>query len=273
MDFNSILISALIGGLSVGGCVLIAGVISKLFPEGQRKTVSMIGLFVGIGVMTFANGLYREHRAGDQIEAVLNEGGFLGAELFKVTQAGFPEEYAVFLQKARKARNTEDSRRIGAEFTSGLRRKYSDKFRASAPAEIRDLFEDDRELTKLVLDRKGWEACNAYLGAGGSALVELGGPFADRLERNGLRLFEVLAAAKDKSPLRPAPSEDDWTKFFEYWQSNGASQEDLSLFAAPDLEREETCQIYISFYDNLSQFGGDAGDRLRTEVVVLKAKS
>ena len=189
---------------------------------------------VGVAVMTLANNWHRGHQIETEIEAVLDEGDFLGGTLFKVIKVGFPEEYAAFLEKAKKARTEEEGRQLGFELASGIRRNYSEQFRASSAAEIRGLFEDDQQLTKLIFEQKGWEVCNAYLGTGGAAIIDLGEPFASRLVENGLHLLEVLAASKAKPILRPAPADEDWAAFIEHW---GASEEELSLFG---------CLLYTS---------------------------
>ena len=273
MDFNSILIPALIAAISIGGAVGIGELLKKAAPERFHQIITYGAIFVGVAAMTLASNWHRGHQIETEIEAALDEGDVLGGALFKVIKVGLPEEYAAFLQKVRKARTEEEGGQLGFELTSSIRRNYSEQIRASSTAEIRGLFEDDRQLTKLIFEQKGWEVCNAYLGTGGAAIVDLGEPFAGRLVENSVRLFEVLAASKAKPLLRSAPADEDWAAFGEHWRLNGASEEDLSLFITPDFKREETCHVYTSFYDTLSAYEGDAADRLRTEVVILKAKS
>lgn len=270
MDFNLILISGLIGAVSIGGAVGMGELIKRVTSERFHQIITYGAIAVGVAAMTLANNWHRGHQIENEIEAVLDEGGFLGGALFKTIKAGFPEEYAAFLQKVRKVRTAEEGRQLGFELSSGIRQNYSEQFRASSAAEIRNLFEDDRQLTKLIFEQKGWELCNALLATGGAAISDLGEPFAGRLEETGLHLFEVLAASKAKPLLRSAPADEDWAAFIEHW---GASEAELNLFITPDFKREETCHVYISFYDALSAYEGDAADRLRTEMVVLKAKS
>jgi len=273
MDFNSILMSGLIGALSIGGAVGVGELMKRVTPNGLHGAITVAAIAVGLITMTILNDRHDDTRNQNQIEKVILQEGASGSELFKLIKEHYPEEYQGFLVKARSARTHEDGERIGAELSAGIRRLHADNFLASSEAQVANLFNTNHALTVRVAEDEGWQVCNAFLNKGGIAIMNINEAYSESVAVLAVDLLRVLAEAKDRPSIREAASEEDWAKFIELWRGSGGTQTDLELVMSPDFKRQETCDAFLSLYDKISRLEGDLGDRIRTDFLVSMAKS
>lgn len=268
MDFNSILISALIGAVSIGGAVGIGELLKKALPERLNQMITVGAIVVGLVVMRLANGWHADYRVQSQVDAVLAD-----SELFKVIKSEFPEEYAAALAKIKHTYTKEDGERLGVELMSGIRTKYAQNVRASSIDRLRKWNDIDVDLTKSVLELRGWERCNKYLAEGVSAIHGSHAKFNSSINEMALMAIRSLADGKDDSQRRSAATDEDWGAFFEYWRTQGATAQDIERVTNFDQSNEETCGSFISYLGAASSFEGDAADRILTEFAFLRTES
>ena len=276
MDLNSILMSALIGAISIGGALGLAEIFKKIAPERSHQIITYVAIGVGVAVMTLVSNEYRDHRKESQIDTALSE---LAAdvEVFESNILGhvkddFPDEYQAFLGALANAKTEREGEQIGIELTSGIRRKYAGALYAASPGQIADLFKRERELHEQVSDALGWQDCNKLIRQGAGAFLEMPGPIATAVEDKSILLFETLGALKSSAPIREAATSQDWDTFVKVWSDEGHDTRMFDFVLKPDYASEKTCAAFVIYFEVLGGLDGDVGDRLRTQLLVLMTK-
>ena len=265
MDYNSILISALIGGVSIGGAVGIGELLKKAAPDRFHQIITYGAIAVGVTVMTLAYNWHRGYRLQAEVETLIADD-----ELFQLIKIEFPAEYQAAMTKVRTG---EEGGKIGAELTSGIRKTYAEDLRASSVDLLRRWNDVEVELIKSILELRGWERCNRYLAEGAPSIQGSHPRFNTSIQDLSLVVLEALVDGQRGSSRRGAATEEDWASFIEYWNAEGATDQDLERVVNFDPNNEKTCASVISYLGAASRFEGAAADQILTELAIIRASS
>ena len=266
MDFERILMAALLGGMFAGAGGGLGSLLAGHFPHNFRNVI--IGGFAAIGLVLsqFAGNALKSHSVKNELHNELQKN-----QMFVIIKDGFPEEYASFLRELSQTNRDDSAFKLGNQFTKNLRQIHAEHLRSASSAKLLDLIEADWRLTNALRERDGDELCSAFLLEGAGSLPNGLTPYSDDAELSIEALFLAISEGRELDNPRSSPSEADWVKFLEHWRSGGANDEMIFALTNPDTAGTNFCGTYLSFLTELISYEVPEADALRAEHMFQKA--
>ncbi|MCI5044933.1 MAG: hypothetical protein MRY72_09565, partial [Aquisalinus sp.] len=191
--------------------------------------------------------------------------------MFVIVEQEFPEEYAEFIRDLSKSKRDETAFDLGRQFIMHLRKTHAKHLKSTTSTKLIEVIEADQLLIGAIRERAGAELCSAYLLTGPSALPQGLTPFVSEAERSVETLFLAISDGRHINNPRSTPSESDWTKFLEYWQSEGATEPMIEAMLNPETSGADFCGTYLSFLTMLISYDSTQADAIRADHLFQKA--
>ncbi|MEM9938455.1 MAG: hypothetical protein AAF768_06375 [Pseudomonadota bacterium] len=267
MDYQAILMAGLFGGLGAGGGALLGRLLSKTI-KLNPGVLAGIGAAVGLALtrlIDFSPANTEDIR--NQLEV-----GFANNSMFAQINAGFPEEYATFVDgmvaEARRL-TPEQARQRGHDFTSGLRRQNAIAIRNASDESLRAALTVQMATLTAFKDKLGVQACAEYLAA--VVPIDLAPQLNQSLLDEGEALFEAIIDGRSSEISTPSATPADWDALIEHWYARGGTPEAFVTFTNPEANDPALCDNSISFLDALISMDGDVGKIVRAESLYQSA--
>lgn len=268
MDFTQILIAGALGALFGALGAAAGAIVAKRLPSQFQAIVIAVLVVAGIGASRFAHEEVKQRSLKAELHQQMQQN-----DMFSFLASEFPDEYDGYLTSLSKLRSEDVAFKLGAQFTSSLRKKYADSIRSASSENLVEYYRLDRELTAEIRRRDGDYACTQFLLVGPTQLANNGSEYNVLMSQRGDALFQAIANGRTGNGLYPSPTEEDWSRFFAHWRVEGATDEMINMTLAPQGAGAEFCDIYLSFIAAVLSWDDSAADPIRSELMYQQAVS
>jgi len=260
MDWGAVLKAAAIGGAVMGLGTLVA----FLLPVKLRAVA--IGVFAGISAVAYQFFDGSDKRSAEwkaELEAELRSN-----RLFTFIAAEFPDEYEELEISLATVRSSEASRRMGYEFTAGLRVEHAERLRQADQTILKAHVRATIATLEAVEELYGEQVCAAFAIEGAAALPDDAAPVMDDIIDQGIALFEAILTGLETERAPLFASEADWSELARYWESTGRRDAFALSISTPDAEDPVLCEALKSLNSALVTWEGEAANRVWAENAV-----
>lgn len=219
-------------------------------------------IFAGQPTLTFAGQVAAAEKAG--------------LKMYKALKEELPAEYenaaAAYLTYAKAGRSETDADAYVGKIMADIRRRHAESFRKADPALALHALEAKKDLLSQVMAEVPAQDCTRWALSGELTPSMRKDKMLAPLDRFGEAAFRVMGAAQ-RSPVDiGAATEEDWTVLQLQYVAAGGTLAELQLIGQPDTTSPDVCRAALRFYQVLSDMPGEAGQRVRAEVLQAGAQ-
>lgn len=264
MDLSSILWAGLMGAVGAGiGSVFGLGLKSLIKKDWAIHAVTVFAI-LGVSLTKFVPNPFpstpRDERVREEMLAAI--------PALSLIEQEYPDEFNAFVARVATSRTAATTQQMSAEFFTSFKTEHLANLRAADDAALRTLIEDQVQLYRLILEGPGEEACYtaAMTGEMPAGLLEANLAISQDLINH---LIEALVnGGQNLEDARDAASEEDYVALDNYLLATLESTDNAALFLNSTNE-PGYCEGLIDYFNGIADFDGDAGERLRADVMTL----
>jgi hypothetical protein len=154
------------------------------------------------------------------------------------------------------------------DLVTQTRRQNAGYIRAASDGHLLSVVRADQAMYEAVLELFGPEKCRDFAMYGVSTLsFEQSARIDHILRLRGNLMLDAILSGRTSGDPADVPTDDDWQLLIDYWYSLDGSPEKLERMTLRPEPAPDLCELSITFFEAIHGLGGDAGHRIRADIV------